>query len=257
LGACTGGGTAPEPIEDYAQRVFGAWKLGRKHLDKGVLILVARDDRRVRIHTGSGLGSVVNDATAARLIREYMVPKFRRGDYAGGLDDATLVLSSLLNGGALPPPVQAPNRNYDPLTRAIAGLVLGLLVAVFARVVAGYFEFPRIVRVPLVLALAVLPTLVLGGGVWFTVAAAVLGLLLGLIELPDPVLAAGRRILARLDREDFEPKFVLGLWLGPFGLVGVWSGGGISDVRWYGGTSFSGLSWVGGSSRGGGASGNW
>jgi uncharacterized protein len=279
-------GTAPEPIEDYAQRVFDTWTLGRKDLDNGVLIVVARDDRGVRIHTGSGLESVVDDATAARLIREYMAPKFRRGDYAGGLDDATLVLSSLLNGGALPPPVQAPNRNYDPLTRAIAGLVLGLLVAVFARIAAGYFAFPRIVRVPLVLALAVVPTLVLGGGAWFTLAAGVLGLLLGLIELPDPVLAAGRRSLARWDPEALtrdpnspeavvfrrrsrrQPGILDDLWLifdnrdddgsswGSSG--GGSSGGGWSSGGWSsGGSDGGGWSGGGGGSRGGGASGSW
>lgn len=275
-------GTAPEPIDDYAQRVFDTWKLGRQDLDNGVLIVVARDDRGVRIHTGSGLESVVDDATAARLIREYMVPKFRRGDYAGGLDDATLVLSSLLNGGALPPPVQASNRNYDPLTRAIAGLLLGLLVAVFARVVAGYFAFPRIVRVPLVLAFAVVPTLVLGGGVWFIVAAAVVALLLALIEPPDPVLAAGRRGRARWDpealaRDPNSPEAVVfrrrshrrdgllddatpilrdhddhdeGSFWGAFrGSSGRgWSSGGSAGGGWSGG---------GGGSRGGGASGSW
>lgn len=269
-------GTAPEPIDDYAQRVFDTWKLGRRDLDNGLLIVVARDDRRVRIHTGSGLESVVDDATATRLIQEYMVPKFRRGDYAGGLDDATLVLSSLLNGGALPPPVQTSNRNHDPLIRAIAGLVLGLLVAVFARVVAGYFEFPRIVRVPLVMALAVVPTLVLGGGVWFTVAAAVVALLLAVIELPDPVLAAGSRGRPVWDQEALardpnSPEAVVfrrrtrrdGGFLDDVAPIfgnhdddgssrpasgSGWSGGGSAGGGWSGG---------GGSSNGGGASGSW
>lgn len=285
-------GTAPEPIDDYAQRVFDTWKLGRQDLDNGVLIVVARDDRGVRIHTGSGLESVVDDATAARLIREYMVPKFRRGDYAGGLDDATLVLSSLLNGGALPPPVQTSNRNHDPLNRAIAGLVLGLLVAVFARVVAGYFAFPRIVRVPLVVALAIVPTLVLGGGAWFALAAGVIGLLLGLIEPPDPVLAAGRRGRARWDpealaRDPNSPEAVVfrrrsrrrdgllddatpifrdhddhddGSFWGAFrGSSGRgWSSGGSAGGGWSsGGSSGGGWSGGGGGSRGGGASGSW
>lgn len=279
-------GTALEPIDDYAQRVFDTWKLGRQDLDNGVLIVVARDDRGVRIHTGSGLESVVDDATAARLIREYMVPKFRRGDYAGGLDDATLVLSSLLSGGALPP-AQASNTNHDPLTRAIAGLVLGLLVAVFARVVAGYFEFPRIVRVPLVMALAVVPTLVLAGGVWFTVAAALVALLLALIELPDPVLAAGRRGRPMWDpealtRDPNSPEAVVfrprsrrrGGWLDDATSVfgdhddhddgSFWdafrgssdrgrSSGGSSS----GGSAGGGWSGGGGGSRGGGASGRW
>lgn len=94
--------TAPEDVADYAQRVFDTQGLGRKGVDDGLLIVVAKNDRRMRIHVGTGLEAKIPDATAKRLIDEYLTPKFRRGDFAGGLDDVTLVLASLMNGQPLP-----------------------------------------------------------------------------------------------------------------------------------------------------------
>ena len=93
--------TKPEDIEQYTQRVFDAWKLGRKGVDDAVLIVVAKDDHAARIQPGYGLEGAIPDATAARVIQEYMAPKFRAGDYGGGLVDATAVLVKL---------VEAPRR---------------------------------------------------------------------------------------------------------------------------------------------------
>jgi uncharacterized protein len=121
--------TAPQSIEDYAQRAFDAWKLGRQGVDDGLLVVVAKDDRKVRIHTGTGLEAKVTDATAARLIQEYLVPKFRRGDYAGGLDDATLVIASLMNGQPLPPPMAAQDSG-----RIGGGALVLLLIGVMAAI---------------------------------------------------------------------------------------------------------------------------
>ncbi|MFZ5638177.1 MAG: TPM domain-containing protein [Pseudomonadota bacterium] len=121
--------TAPQSIEDYAQRAFDAWKLGRQGVDDGLLVVVAKDDRKVRIQTGTGLESKVTDATAARLIQEYLVPKFRRGDYAGGLDDATLVIASLMNGRPLPPPMAAQDTG-----RLGGGAVVLLVIGVMAAI---------------------------------------------------------------------------------------------------------------------------
>ncbi|MFX5476420.1 TPM domain-containing protein, partial [Acinetobacter baumannii] len=77
--------TYPDSIEAYATRVFEAWKLGRKGIDDGVLVLVAKDDRRMRIEVGYGLEGTITDIDAGRIIREYMTPAFRQQDYAGGL----------------------------------------------------------------------------------------------------------------------------------------------------------------------------
>lgn len=100
-------GTAPEDIAQYSQRVFDAWKLGRDGVDDGVLLIVAKDERRVRIHTGYGLEGAIPDAIASRVIQEYMVPRFRQGDYAGGIVDASAQLVRLIEGESLPEPVAA------------------------------------------------------------------------------------------------------------------------------------------------------
>ena len=78
--------TRPEEIEQYAIRLADAWKLGRKGVDDGAILLVARDDRKVRIEVGYGLEGVLPDATANRIIDEDIVPRFRSGDYYGGID---------------------------------------------------------------------------------------------------------------------------------------------------------------------------
>ncbi|RBB20498.1 YgcG family protein, partial [Xanthomonas oryzae pv. oryzae] len=97
--------TQPEAIEQYTQRVFDQWKIGRKGVDDGVLLLVAKDDRRVRIQPGYGLEGAIADITANRIIQEYLAPRFREGDYAGGISAATATLAGLIEGEALPPPV--------------------------------------------------------------------------------------------------------------------------------------------------------
>ena len=80
--------TQPEDIEQYSIRVVDAWKLGRKNVDDGVLLIVAKNDHRVRIEVGRGLEGAIPDAANARIIREYITPKFRAGDFYGGIDDA-------------------------------------------------------------------------------------------------------------------------------------------------------------------------
>ena len=77
--------TQPETIEQYGIRVAEAWKLGRKGVDDGALLLVAKEDRSLRIEVGYGLEGVLNDATAKRIVAEIIVPYFKRGDFHGGV----------------------------------------------------------------------------------------------------------------------------------------------------------------------------
>ena len=97
--------TQPETIEQYTQRVFDQWKLGREGVDDAVILVVAKDDRRVRIQPGYGLEGAIPDAIANRVIQEYLAPKFRAGDYGGGIADATAQLVKLIDGEPLPAPV--------------------------------------------------------------------------------------------------------------------------------------------------------
>lgn len=253
--------TGSQSIEDYAQRVFEEWRLGRKDVDDGLLLLVAKDDRKVRIHTGTGLETVITDVTAARLIQEYLVPKFRRGDYAGGLGDATLVIASLMNGEPLPAPMAVQATETSLAIRAIA-LLIGLLAAIVMRVLAEYFDLRPLWRVSLVTTVCVAVTLLFGGGFWFALVAVVGGLLIGLIDPWASIVGTtGRRPVSwnpdaltydpdapeaverRRQREREAAKSGDNGWF-----EGGGSGGGFGGGGWSGG---------GGSSRGGGASGGW
>ena len=77
--------TAPETIEQYSIRVAEAWKIGRKKIDDGALLVVAKDDHKLRIEVGYGLEGALTDVTASRIIDEIITPKFRSGDFAGGI----------------------------------------------------------------------------------------------------------------------------------------------------------------------------
>jgi uncharacterized protein len=96
--------TQPETIEQFGIRVAEQWKLGRKGVDDGALLLVAKDDRAVRIEVGYGLEGVLNDATAKRIIDEIVVPRFRDGDFAGGIEAGVDRMIAVIDGEPLPPP---------------------------------------------------------------------------------------------------------------------------------------------------------
>src|SRR5690606_7235136 len=96
--------TQPETIEQYSIRVAEQWKLGRAGVDDGVLLLVAKDDRSVRIEVGYGLEGALPDAIANRITDQVIVPRFRQGDYFGGLSQALERIVAVLEGEALPEP---------------------------------------------------------------------------------------------------------------------------------------------------------
>jgi uncharacterized protein len=122
----------PEAIEQYSIRVTDAWKLGRKGVDDGVLLLVAKDDRQVRIEVGYGLEGAIPDALADRVLREYILPRFREDDYAGGITAGVDRLIGLVDGEPLPAPEPARSsgtslENVLPVVFVIS-LVLGSLL---------------------------------------------------------------------------------------------------------------------------------
>lgn len=119
--------TQPEDIASYAIRVFDAWKLGRMGIDDGVLLVVAKQDRQVRIEVARGLEGAIPDAAAARIIREYIGPRFRHEDYYGGIQDATVALAKLIDGEPLPEPWAEPESG-----QGMDGVFNALLFAFFA-----------------------------------------------------------------------------------------------------------------------------
>jgi uncharacterized protein len=123
--------TGERPIEDYALAVAERARLGREKSDDGLLVLIAKDDRKARIEVGYGLEGVVTDAISSRVIREYLAPKFRAGDYFGGIRDALATLVKLVDGEPLPPPMAASEEQGGP-PPLLFGVFLGLFVGLFA-----------------------------------------------------------------------------------------------------------------------------
>jgi len=116
--------TAPESIDAYAQRVFDAWALGRAGVDDGVLLVVARDDRRARIQVGYGLEGRIPDAAAQDVLSAYLLPRLARGEYDAGVDAASAALAALIEQEPLPAPAAdayaAAAPAWSPLARICA-----------------------------------------------------------------------------------------------------------------------------------------
>jgi len=208
----------PESIEQYAIRVAETWKLGRKGVDDGVLLLVARDDREVRIEVGYGLEGAIPDATANRVLDEYLLPQFRAGDYAGGIGAAVNRLIALVDGEPLPEPVAETSADRSDLLPLI--FVIAVLAGSMFRKMLG--QLPG----------ALATSAVASGATWFLIGALGITLLMALAGFVIGLGAGGRR----------------GGWVS-HGRGGL--GGG------FGGRSGGGFSGGGGGFGGGGASGRW
>jgi uncharacterized protein len=127
--------TEPEAIEQYSIRVAEAWKIGRKKVDDGAILVVAKNDRKLRIEVGYGLEGALTDVTTRRIIDEIITPKFRSGDFAGGISAGVDRIIRVVDGEPLPAPErQRPSssllNHIDPLNPffIIAVLVFGGLL---------------------------------------------------------------------------------------------------------------------------------
>jgi uncharacterized protein len=134
--------THPEEIEQYGIRAMDQWKPGRKDVDDGAILLVAKDDRRVRIEVGYGLEGALPDATANRIIDETIAPHFKLGDYDGGIEAGVKQLIAVVNGEPLPEPDRRWERhsglhNALPLLLIVVVVGSGLLRAIFGRLVGS------------------------------------------------------------------------------------------------------------------------
>ncbi len=130
--------TAPESIEQYGIRVADAWKLGRKKVDDGVILIVAKNDRTVRIEVGYGLEGVLTDLMSSRIIRETIVPAFRQGEFYAGINAATTQIMRLILGESLPPPARPASEDAHPDLETIAPILL-ILSIVVGRILRGVF----------------------------------------------------------------------------------------------------------------------
>lgn len=121
--------TQPETIEQFSLRVVEQWKLGRRKVDDGALLLVAKNDRRLRIEVGYGLEGALNDATARRIIDEVITPKFRSGDFAGGITDGVDRMLRVIDGEPLPAPAaRAPPFDLNMVAEYAPVIIIGALV---------------------------------------------------------------------------------------------------------------------------------
>lgn len=131
--------TAPEAIEQYSIRVADAWKLGRKGIDDGVILIVARDNpkslRRLRIEAGRGVQGSLTDAQSKRILQDVIAPHFRQNDFYGGLAAGVTAITTLLEQEKLPPAKHRTNTvQIDNGAGWIALLVIGLFLVVFFTV---------------------------------------------------------------------------------------------------------------------------
>lgn len=212
--------TRPEEIEQYSIRVVDEWKLGRKGVDDGILILVAKNDREMRIEVGYGLEGVIPDAIANRIIEETMVPYFRKGDFYGGLSVAVEQLASLVAGEPLP---ASQVRSASPWEGMLPALLIGgLIVGAILRSIFGNFLGGAMNG-----GLIGFAVWILGGGLLVALVLAIIAFVI--------TLSGGLGAMHGMGR-------------------GTYGGGGFGGSGGFGGGGFSG---GGGGFGGGGASGSW
>jgi len=225
-----------DSLEDFSMRVVETWKLGRADIDDGVLVLVARDERRIRIEVGYGLEPVIPDILAGRVIREIMQPAFRAGDFDRGITAAVEALAGLVDGSTELPP---PPEQSAPTGDMVGGLLVFIVVigvftlnALFASGCQSWFLYAFLTPF------------------WFAFPSAFFGTRVGgivglcwLIGFPILKLLVRSTGIAERLRQT-HPGWTT--WTSG----GGWSSGG-------GGFSGGGFSGGGGSFGGGGASGGW
>jgi uncharacterized protein len=130
--------TQPETIEQYGIRVAEQWKLGRKGIDDGAILIVAKNDRTLRIEVGYGLEGVLNDATAKRIVSDTIVPRFRQGDFAGGIREGVDRMISVIEGEPLPEPAADSTQEGSDLRHyALVALLFAFFMGGFLRSILG------------------------------------------------------------------------------------------------------------------------
>ena len=229
--------TQPETIEQFSIRVAEAWKIGRKKIDDGAILVIAKNDRHLRIEVGYGLEGALTDVTSRRIIDEVITPKFRTGDFAGGIADGADRIIRVIDGEPLPAPARSTSFSSDlsdfgpvvPFALFASLFVGGILRTMFGRLLGS-----------------VATGGVLAAIAWFLAGSVGLALVVGLIAFVLAFIA------------DLFP-----MAMGPgtgYSRGGSWSSGSSSGGGWSSGSSSSdsgSFSGGGGSFGGGGASGSW
>lgn len=230
--------TAPEDIASYAQRVGETWKIGRREVGDGLLLLIAKNDRKLWIAPAKALEGAVPDLAARRIIQNDISPRFKQGDFAGGIDAGVDALIARIKGEDLPAPeprgrIGTPAGDFDPIELLMFGFIALPIVATVLRGIFGR-------------GLGSLASGAAGGGIaWFVTQCLLFAGIGGVIGLLFALFGGlGKSLRANNGRHH-------GGWSG-----GGWSGGG--GGGWSGGGGGGGFSSGGGGDfGGGGAGGDW
>jgi uncharacterized protein len=227
--------TQPEDIASYANRVGNEWKIGRKGIGDGLLLVVAKNDRKVRIEVAKTLEGAIPDLAAKHIIDEAVTPRFRQGDFAGGLHAAADRIIARVSGEALPEPSRPVQRGDGGFNWMDLAIFLFIAVPVVGRVLSGVLgrKLGALATGAGVGTIALLIT----SSIVVAAIAALIALLFAMISGGgSPGLGSGRR-----------GHWGAGPWIGSSG----GSGGGGSGGGGWGGSG------GGGDFGGGGASGDW
>ena len=224
-----------EAIEEFAGRVTDVWQLGRKGVDDGVLFLVAKQERKLRIHAGRGVQGTLTDALSKRIVADLVAPRFRTGDFAGGIDAGVDAIMKAVQGEELPLPAQKP---VQPRVESMSSFGNLLVFAFFLVPVVGMMLrglFGRFFG-------ATATSGITGVAAWFLLGSLAIGLVAAVVAFLI-TLVSGTGVTRGARRGGWGGVVIPG--------GGGWGGGGGFGG---GGGGFSG---GGGGFDGGGASGSW
>ena len=231
-----------DSLEDFSIRVAESWKIGKKGFDNGAILLVARDDRKLRIEVGYGLEGVMPDAIASRIIREVITPRFRSGDYAGGIEAGVESILKITRGEKLP---ERSRPTGGPTASPAASLITILMITAMLALFIGMTRRRLLGGAVGGAASGLATSLFAAGGLGTVVLPAlIVGALLGAIGTAVGTGSAGNQWVGR-------PRSRRGDWGGGV-FPGGFGGGGFG-----GGGGNGGFSGGGGGFGGGGASGSW
>jgi uncharacterized protein len=234
-----------ESLEDYSIRVADAWKIGQKGRDNGAILLIAMKERQIRIEVGYGLESTLTDAKSSRIWRNEIIPRFRSGDFYGGIDAGVTAIIQTVRGVYQPPPTKTGPSGGSGGILAFPIILLFPLFWIFSS--AGKWGGALIGAI----AGALLPYTLISHAWPLLLGCGLAGGLLGLFM--------GSLIRAAVKSGGGKPgSRGPGAFGGPFtwGGGGV-SGGGFGSGGFGGGGGFGGFSGGGGGFGGGGSSGSW
>jgi uncharacterized protein len=239
-----------DSLEDFSIRVAEAWKVGHKRADDGVILIVARDDRKIRIEVGYGLEGLLPDAAANRIIQDVMIPRFRDQDFAGGIESGTLAIFHAISGGlAIVNPAPSKRTANSSLSvfftlvagTAIFGSIFGFAQPSMGRAAIIGAGVSSVMGLPAIAAV----------GVPFWLLATLIGAFASALTVYLTRQAWGRSWSVRPPNySDYTPRDMLRSGYGGGGSAASGAGG-------IGGGSSGGFGGGGGGFGGGGASGGW